>query len=208
MSLKDTATGYGWVSIALHWITFVSICLLLYFGSSISAYTGGAREDMLALHTSTAVLSYVFLWARVIWRFVYGHPGPTEEQGRIAFFVGKWVHMAMLVVLSLMLLTGPLTAWFSGIEIRVLDWFVIPSPFDANMSLGTSMHRIHRWMAIALFVGILLHIGGVYKHLAFNQDGTFTKMLIPAKAEVASEEGSDPSETEEGSDPLAERRGV
>lgn len=181
MSLKDTATGYGWISIALHWITFVSISLLLYFGSSIGAYEGEARQNMVELHTSTAAVSYVFLWARVIWRFVYGHPGPTEDQGRIAFHIGKWTHMGMIVVLSVMLVTGPLTAWLSGIDIVVFDWFVIASPFEENLSLGASMHAVHRWMAATLFVAILLHIGGVYKHLAFNQDGTFTKILFPRR---------------------------
>lgn len=181
MSLRDTAAGYGWISIALHWITFVSITLLLYFGSSIGAYEGAARDQMLTLHMSTAAVSYVFLWARVIWRFVCGHPGPTEDQGRIAFFVGKWMHMAMMVVISVMLVTGPLTAWLNGNGIAVFDWFVIPSPIDQNLALGTSMHLVHRWMAATLFVAILLHLGGVYKHLAFNQDGTFTKMLFPRR---------------------------
>lgn len=185
MSLKDTATGYGWVSIALHWITFVSISLLLYFGSSIGAYEGAARQEMVDLHTSTAAVSYVFLWARVLWRFVYGHPGPTREQGRIAFFVAKWIHMAMVVAITLMLLTGPLTAWLGGSAIAVFDWFAIPSPFPENMSLAMAIHRVHRWTAIALFIGILLHLGGVYKHLAFNQDGTFTKILIPDKRSEA-----------------------
>lgn len=181
MSLKDTAAGYGWISIALHWITFVSITLLLYFGSSIGAYEGAERRAMVDLHTSTAVVSYVFLWWRVIWRFVYGHPGPTEDQGRIAFFVAKWVHLGMLVVLSIMLVTGPLTAWLGGNAIAVFDWFAIPSPFEMNISMSMSMHTVHRWMAVTLFVAILLHLGGVYKHLAFNQDSTFTKMLFPAK---------------------------
>lgn len=181
MSLKDAAAGYGWISIALHWITFVSITLLLYFGSSIGAYEGAERRAMVDLHTSTAVVSYVFLWWRVIWRFVYGHPGPTEDQGRIAFFVAKWVHLGMLVVLSIMLVTGPLTAWLGGSGIAVFDWFVIPSPFEMNISMSMTMHTVHRWMAVTLFVAILLHLGGVYKHLAFNQDGTFTKILFPAK---------------------------
>jgi cytochrome b561 len=43
------------------------------------------------------------------------------------------------------------------------------------------LHAVHRWAAILIFVAILLHIGGVYKHTAFNQDGTLTKMIIPAR---------------------------
>ena len=32
-----------------------------------------------------------------------------------------------------------------------------------------------------IIVGTVLHFGGVYKHAAFNQDGTFGKMLVAAR---------------------------
>jgi cytochrome b561 len=49
------------------------------------------------------------------------------------------------------------------------------------MRLNGFMHAIHGWAALVIFIGILLHLGGVYKHTAFNQDGTLTKIIIPAK---------------------------
>jgi hypothetical protein len=32
-----------------------------------------------------------------------------------------------------------------------------------------------------VIIGTMLHIGGVYKHAAFNQDGTFSKMLVASR---------------------------
>lgn len=181
MSLKDTATGYGWISIALHWLTAIVIVVLLYFGSSINALEGEQRRELLNLHTSIAVSCYLFLWARVIWRFWFGHPGPLDEQRGVFFVLGKWVHYVVLVAVGVMLVSGPLMVWSMGNSIVVFDWFVIPSPMEPIMGLNRLMHWVHFSGATIVFVGILLHLGGVYKHAAFNRDGTFSKMLIAAK---------------------------
>jgi cytochrome b561 len=65
----------------------------------------------------------------------------------------------------------------------VFDWFSIPGPFGANMDVYTFLHSLHVWGSRVIIIGTLLHLGGVYKHAAFNQDGTFGKMLIPSREE-------------------------
>ena len=182
MAMKDTATGYGWVSILLHWITAAVIVVMLYLGNSIEGLVGPEREQTLVLHTSIGITSYVLLWLRIIWRFVYGHPGALEAQNRVFFLIGKWVHLATIAALGVMLVSGPLMVWTMGQPIHVFDWFSIPTPFAADFEANHVLHVIHKSAAIVIFFGILLHLAGVYKHTAFNQDGTLTKIIIPAKA--------------------------
>jgi cytochrome b561 len=43
------------------------------------------------------------------------------------------------------------------------------------------LHTVHVWGSRVIIIGTVLHLGGVYKHAAFNQDGTFGKMLIAAR---------------------------
>lgn len=181
MQFRDTNTGYGWFSIALHWFTAVAVLVLLFVGDTISTLEGAERDEALLLHTSIAITSYAFLWARIILRFVHGHPGPLPKQHGFFFWVGKYTHYALLVALALMLITGPLMVWFGGGAIGVWDWFVIPSPFEQNFAVQSALLRVHATSAIVILLLTLLHIAGVYKHAAFNQDGTFGKMLIPAK---------------------------
>lgn len=178
MALKDTATGYGWISIALHWVTAVVIVYLLFIGSSISGLAGEARDEMVARHTSVAIASYLLLVARVVWRFYYGHPQPTTEQRGWAFTLGKWTHMSMLVALVVQIVTGPIMQWSYGRPIVVYDWLTIPSPIEASFGLASFLHSVHATSAAFIFATVLLHIGGVYKHTAFNQDGTLAKMLV------------------------------
>lgn len=181
MPLRDTTTGYGWLSIALHWLTAIVVLVLLFVGDTISTLQGEERGEALRLHTSIAITAYLFLWARIILRFVQGHPGPLPKQRGPFFGIGKITHYALLVAIAVMLVTGPLMVWFAGAAIPVWDWFVIPSPFEQNFPVRDALHRMHAGSAIVILVLTLLHLAGVYKHAAFNHDGTFAKMLVPAK---------------------------
>ena len=181
MRTLDTRTGYGWISIALHWLTAILILTIWFIGSSIQSDLAAGSRDTLHLHTSLAISAYVLLWARVIWRFKLGHPDATPDQRGLFYQIGKYTHYAILCAIGAMLISGPLMVWARGDEIHVFDWFTIPGPFGMNMDLALFLHAIHVWGSRVIIIGTVLHLGGVYKHAAFNQDGTFGKMLVAAR---------------------------
>ena len=181
MRTRDTRTGYGWISIALHWLTAIIILTLWFIGSSIQADVAAGSQSTLQLHTSIAISAYVLLWARIVWRFMQGHPGPLTEQAGVFHTIGKYAHYIILIAVAIMLISGPLMVWSRGEVIHVFDWFTIPGPFGPNMNFFLFAHAVHVWCSRVIIVGTLLHLGGVYKHAAFNQDGTFGKMLVPAR---------------------------
>jgi len=194
--VNDTPTGYGWISIGLHWLTAVLIIYLLYLGSTIGGLEGEARALAVKRHTSVALAGYAILIGRIVWRLYRGHPGPTAEQRGWAFTLGKYTHYGMLVALAVQILTGPLMQWSYGRDIEVFDWFAIPSPMEASFGLASVLHSVHAASALFLFLAILLHIGGVYKHTAFNQDGTLAKMIVPGRQSPASDAASTPAKNE------------
>jgi cytochrome b561 len=177
----DTPSAYGWVSIALHWITGILVIVLLFVGSSISSDDPARRAETLLLHTSIAVLGYAFLWARIVWRVLQKHPGPLPNQKRAFFLIGRAVHYLTIGAMALMLCSGPLMVWSGGDAIGVLDLFSIPSPMGPHPALRDSLHWVHGTCATVILIGIVLHLGGVYKHAAFDQDGTFGKMLVAGR---------------------------
>ena len=194
--MNDTPTGYGWISIGLHWLTAVLIIYLLYLGSSIGGLEGEARTLAVEHHTSVALAGYALLIGRIVWRLYRGHPGPTPEQRGWAFTLGKFTHYAMLVALTVQILTGPLMQWSYGRDIKVFDWFVIASPIEASFGLASVLHGVHAASALFIFFSILLHIGGVYKHTAFNQDGTLAKMIVPGRQSTPSNAAPLPTKNE------------
>ena len=181
MRLQDTRNGYGWISILLHWFTAAAVGTLWFIGNSTQVSDMAEHDRLVRLHTSVAISVYAFLWLRVIWRFVFGHPGPLPKQGRFFFAIGKYLHFALVLAIALMLVSGPIMVWSSGGPIHVFDWFEIPSPLPANMALHDFMHRVHELSAAFIVLGTLLHLSGVFKHSAFNQDGTFDKMMVAAR---------------------------
>lgn len=192
--MKDTATAYGWVSILLHWLTAVLIVYLLYLGSSIGSFEGDARTLAVRRHTSVAVASYIVLVGRIVWRFACGHPGPTDGQRGWAFTLGKFTHYAIVAAVGVMLVTGPLMQFSYGRDIAVFDLFVIPTPFEAHPGAAAALHRIHRSTALLIFFGVLLHLGGVYKHTAFHQDGTLAKIIVPGRKSLAGAQDAVPAQ--------------
>jgi cytochrome b561 len=179
MRLGDTQSGYGWISIILHWITAVIVLVMWFIGKSIAVAEGVDQDRLIRLHTSIAILAYALLWLRVLWRVVKGHPGPLVKQRGVFFYIGVGVHLTMVAAIATLLVSGPLMAWSGDIPIRVFDWFSIPAPLPKNAALFRAAHTVHVGAATVVIIAAALHVGGVIKHVAFNRDGTFAKMLLP-----------------------------
>ena len=127
MRTRDTRTGYGWISIALHWLTAIVILTLWFIGSSIQADLATGSTSTLRLHTSIAITAYLLLWARVIWRFKFGHPDAMPEQRGLFYQVGKYTHLLILAAVAGMLCSGPLMVWSRGEPIYVFSMINAPS---------------------------------------------------------------------------------
>lgn len=180
--VSDTHDGYGWVSIALHWLSAIIVLVLWVIGSAIrSTDATVTATTTLHLHTSVAASAWLLLWWRILRRFRYGHPAASSQQASRWFPLGKLVHYAMLVALAAMLVSGPLMVWSRGAAIHVFD-MNIPAPFAAHPSLADQMYLLHSWGAFTVMLGTAVHLLGVFKHVAFNRDRTLDRMMIAAKS--------------------------
>jgi len=180
--LGDTKTGYGLVSITLHWLTVVVIFMLLVVGSLAQDAPAEMYADLVHLHTTTGIAAYVVLWARVIWRLAVKHPGPLPKQRTWYFHFGKVVHWTLVIAVGVMLVTGPLIRWTAGLDIEVFDWS-IPSPIDFPPQLYDAVRQTHAVTAAYIAIASVIHILGVIKHALFNKDGGFDKMIVVAKGD-------------------------
>ena len=176
----DTKNGYGWISIALHWAT-VAIILPMWTIGRMAKGVGGANDPaLLHLHTTIGMSAYALLWARIIWRFTVGHPGPLPRQGIFLFAFAKYFHFCLLIAIGVMLLSGPLSIWTDGKAIEVF-WLSIPSQIPTNAALHDLLRGIHRFTSTLILLAVSLHVLAVFKHLALNRDGTFDKIMIASR---------------------------
>jgi cytochrome b561 len=178
----DTRNGYGWISIALHWTTVAVILPLWTIGRLAKGVDGANDPLLLHLHTTIGASAYALLWARIIWRFKVGHPGPLPRQGAFLFAIAKYFHFCLLIAIGVMLLSGPLSIWSDGKPIEVFS-LAIPSPIPMNPALHEVLRGVHRFTSSLILLGVMLHILAVFKHLILNRDGTFDKIMIAGRVQ-------------------------
>lgn len=180
MSARDTQTGYGWISIALHWLTALTVVAMLTIGTMSQGAPRDSYIRLVDLHTSIGVAMYALLWGRIVWRLKVGHPGPLPRQGHFFFTIGKYLHFLMLVAIAVMLISGPLMAWSAGDAIDVFG-LAVPSPVRNLPDLHNVLRRVHGLTASFIIAGIGLHLLAVFKHTVIDRDGTFDKIMVAAR---------------------------
>ena len=178
--LQDSDSVYGWVSILLHWTTTIIVIALWIIGNNITSAPAGEIDARRALHVSIAGSAWLLLLFRVWWRIRSGHPhirGQTTKIHRIA----RFAHYFMLVVVVLMLVSGPFLVWANGYPVTLFDTLSIPGPVGVSEVLRDFAWLIHENMATVLLLLVVIHIGGALKHLMFHTDDTIVRMIWPGR---------------------------
>ena len=174
---RDPPQGYGWTSIALHWASAVAITVLLFGGVSIG---GESAARAIQLHTSVAVTLYFVLWGRIAWRIVCGHPTAAHPTHRVVHGIGVVVHFAILSCLAVMLVTGPFMAAAGRIPVSVFGLFEVPPVIAPNPLAFRLLRQIHAVTAALISGLVTVHVLGVVKHMVFDRDGVFDRIMIAA----------------------------
>jgi cytochrome b561 len=174
--LVDTASGYGWISIALHWLT-VAVVLTMWAIGAASQLSTGDDATLVDWHTTIGIMAYVLLWARIVWRFSVGHPGARPRQATALFPFAKYFHFLLLIAIGVMLLSGPLMVWLGGEKIMVFT-VPIPSPLPTSTLASEVFVYLHAITGAFIVIGIVLHVLAVLKHTMVDRDGTLEKIII------------------------------
>lgn len=161
----DRPQSFGWISIAVHWVTAIVVIVLWFVGDSILAQEPDLMDQRRSLHITIALSFYLLLIFRIYWRLRVGHP---HAVGQSVFIhrVARFVHYVLLVAVATMLLTGP----------AMLLAGYIDSP--ALRDTAFAIHKLTGTIVISL---TLLHIAGSLKHLMFHHDETIVRMIKPRR---------------------------
>ena len=170
-SLLDRNNSFGWLSIGLHWFATVAIILLWFIGQSIALQSIEQIDARRSLHVTLGLIVWLPLVARIVWRFKAGHPR-VNGQTLMTHQLAKAAHYVMLLLLLVMLISGPLMAW------------VMPE----RSALSEIAFSFHSFAAKALAVLVVLHILAALKHLMFHGDETVARIFVPRTEDALDEE--------------------
>lgn len=186
MQWTNTKSGYGWLSIGLHWLAAIAVVVMLVTGfqADFAGEAGDreARAALMGLHISFGASVALILLARVFASCAQPRPTPPEQAPALKF-LSSATHQILLLAILIQVISGPLAVWSGGRAINVFDIFSIASPFaernDAIHEFAEVLHAIGRW---ALIGAITLHVLGALKHALVDRDGVLKRMLAPTKA--------------------------
>jgi len=163
-SLLDRKNSFGWLSIGLHWLATLAIILLWLIGQSIASQSLEQIDARRSLHVTLGLIAWLPLAARIAWRLKSGHPH-VEGQTLLTHQLAKAAHYVMLLVLTAMIMSGPIMAW------------AMPERGD----LWEAAYILHSNAAKLLVALVVLHILAALKHLMFNEDETLARIFVPRK---------------------------
>ena len=171
-------SGYGWISIVLHWVTAFAIGYLWFIGDTIAvADSPGERSQRVGLHVSVALSFYLLFLFRLAWRAAKGFPR-WKGQKRYDRILSKLAQNSMLLCLAAMLATGPVLM-LAGSGVTIFERIPLPVGVVQDPALIAAAALVHARAATLLLVLASLHICGAFKHLMFDDDDIFLRMLVP-----------------------------
>ena len=182
MQLTNTRQSYGWVAIALHWISAIGVIVLHQLGEAMEeAPDRAAKLIAWGNHVQVGLLLVTFLAARLIW--TASQPAPESLETRPPLrILGRAVQGLFMLMILLLIVSGPLTAFTGGRPVPFVGGVELPSLGRIEW-LHEGGEVIHKAAATLFWPLIVLHVGGALKHLIIDRDRTLQRMLWPAKSE-------------------------
>ena len=157
---------YHPILVVLHWLLAIMIGMQLgfgYFGVGKMSNADPAKLGPLGGHMGFGTAILVLMVIRLIVRYFTNHPGPTasQQQG-----IGSWRTPVHRLLYGVILITA-LSGWFTGFLIAHL--YEVPGNTLPTDFAQYPTRVIHVWMALVLFLLIVLHIAAAIKERATGE---------------------------------------
>lgn len=178
-SWRNTAQGYGWLSIALHWlmllllIAAVFACIELYEIFPEDSPTG---ETLEVWHIMLGLSVFALVWLRLL-VYLTG-PAPHIEPPPAVWqrWAAKLMHFALYALMIGLPLTGWLLLSAEGEPIPFFGMHLMPLIAE-NEEFSDIFEELHEVGGTAMYVLIGLHTAAALFHHYIAKDNTLTRML-------------------------------
>lgn len=178
----NSQNTYGWVSIALHWVSaFMVFCLLISGVYMVTlSYYDPLAAPLSEWHGMVGVLLAGVSILRVLWSLLTIKPvmnSNTVWLVRLAFMV----HGMLYLLLFTLLITGYFILTADGDWLTVFGQKVVPGVANLTPTVTVWVGESHRWLAYAFGALIVLHGLAALKHHFLERDNTLRRILYPQR---------------------------
>jgi cytochrome b561 len=177
MDLDQTASRYGGMAIALHWLTALLIVAGFTLGLSMVELPFGRQKlQWYAWHKWVGVTIWLVTCSRLAWRWTHSPPPMVPMpfwQGRAAVVTHALLY-ALLVVIPL---SGWLYSSASGVEVVYLGLIPLPDLVSKDRALADVLRNVHLTLNFTLLALVCIHAVAALKHHFVDRDAVLTRML-------------------------------
>lgn len=179
---RNTRSGWGLVSIALHWLSALAVVGLFAMGWWMTEL--GYYDTWYNLgpwwHRSVGVLLLVATLLRVAWRFLL--PAPVARGPRLERIAAHLGHIGLYVLMLVVLVSGYMISTADGRSIDVFGWFQAPAIISDLPNQATLVGTIHWYSALALIILAVGHALAALKHLLVDRNDVLLRMVDPTRS--------------------------
>ena len=174
MSKESAPSRYHPVHVALHWLMFLLVIMMLGVGKFVMPgipVDNPQKPSMLQIHAYIGIFITVLLVARLILLFTTKRPAPAEAGNSFLNFVARAVHILFYVLLIGMALSG--LGMFQQANLPGIFSGAAPYPADFSIYLPRIGHGL---ISTLLLLLIALHVGAALYHQFIRKDNLLSRM--------------------------------
>jgi cytochrome b561 len=181
--IGNTASRYGLVAVALHWLMAVLLVALLALGVFMVRLPDVGFDTMkitlILYHKDLGMLALALAALRLAWRVTNALPRLVEALPEWQKVVARFVHLSFYALMLALPITGWLMSSAAGFTVSFLELFDLPDLVARDDHLFQLFIAVHKWLGYALIPLLVLHAGAALRHHFLFKDDTLRKMLLP-----------------------------
>ena len=179
MALRNSTTAYGLIARLFHWISVLIVAAMFAVGTWMVelTYYHPWYKTAPFYHKSVGILFSIFIFMRLMWRFVEIKPRPLPSHSAFERIAAHWVHSAIYLLLFALFVSGYFISTIEGEGIRVFNWFTVPSLIQGEGELSDLAGEIHEVLGWTLVGLVSLHALAALKHHIIDKDATLRRMI-------------------------------
>jgi len=172
--LQNTNARYHPLQVSLHWLVVILIFATFLLGKYMSRMPNESEKiPLLGIHMALGLVTLVVIVLRLIARLRLPRPVSIKTGNAFLDWVSKAVHEALYVLVFLTALSGMSLSLQSGLMPTVFGVSSASLPADF---FEFRARLLHGFIAPALLVLVLLHVGAAFYHQFALKDNLLSRM--------------------------------
>lgn len=176
--IKNTPSQYGWLSIAFHWVSALTIIGMYPLGWYIDTltYYDPAYRTVPDIHRGIGIILALVILSRLAWRFISPPPASLPQPPALKA-ISHLVHLGLLALVVVVIVSGYMISTADGRSISVFGWFEVGA-IDFGINQQEDIAGAVHWYAATTLVCLAgLHAAAALKHHIIDKDATLKRML-------------------------------